>query len=468
MSKTLESNLTEGNVTRKLVSFAWPLFVANLLVTLYGIVDTLVVGFFDGSVGISAVTTGSQLMNILMFIGMGFANGGQVLVSQLKGAGDKEGLCKAIGSLITLCAVSGLVIGVIGAAITPIALHLLNTPAEAWDGARDYMIITSLGMVFMYISYAFNSTMRGLGDSRRPMLFIGVATIMNMILDVILVGPLKMGARGAALATVFAIFCSALFAFVYLFRRREIFVFDFKPDSFKLRGRWVKEHLRLGIPMALQSSVINISLAYVMSLVNVYGVAASSAVGIGGKLINVCCMPYHSTGTAAGSMCGQNVGAGKLDRVRETVNKTMLINLCVTALTACIIVFIPDPIIHLFDRNAEVADICRLYLQLHLVHNAMQALFNAQNAACLGVGNTFLSAVAFITDGVVLRLAMCLLFTYVWPLGLFGVILATAVAPVGAEIIFGVYYWGGFWRKAGERRYALLSGQRAEQAGTRV
>lgn len=459
MSKTLESNLTEGNVTGKLLSFAWPLFVANLLVTFYGIVDTLVVGHFDGSAGISAVTTGSQLMNILMFIGMGFANGGQVLIAQLKGADDNDGLCKAIGSLVTLCTLSGLVVGAIGALITPMALRLLNTPAEAWNGARDYMIITSLGMVFMFISYAFNSTMRGLGDSRRPMLFIGVATVMNMILDVIFVGPLRMGARGAALATVFAIFCSALFAFLYLFRRKAQFAFDFKLNSFKLRRRWVGEHLRLGIPMALQSSVINISLAYVMSLVNVYGVAASSAVGIGGKLISVCCMPYHSTGTAAGAMCGQCVGAGLLDRVRETVNKTVCINLAVTVLTAVVIVFVPDVIIHLFDTNEEVVEICRLYLRLHLVHNTMQALFNAQNAACLGVGDTMLSAVAFITDGMVLRLAMCLIFTYVLHWGLFGVILATAVAPVGAEIIFGVYYWGGFWRRSGEKRYALLSRQ---------
>lgn len=462
MEKRLEANLTEGSVISKLLHFAWPLFIANLLVTMYNIVDTLVLGLYEGSVGISAVTTGGQLLHLLSNVGMGFAGGGQILIAQLKGANDEEGLCKSIGSLITLCAGCGLIVGIIGVFVTPLALQLLNTPEAAWQGAHDYMLVTSIGLVFLFANNALNSVMRGLGDSIRPMLFVAVATIINIILDLIMVGPMGLGAMGAAVATVIAFIASDIFGLVYLYRNRNRFAFDFKLDSFKPRFKWIREHLRLGIPMSLQSSVISITVAYVISLVNVYGVAASSAVGIGGKLINVCCMPYFAVGTAAGAICGQSVGAGKLDRVKETVDKTMCINLCVAAVTTVLIVFIPDPFIHFFDTDPEVVEICRMYLRLHIVHNCCMAIFNAQSAASMGVGNTTLSAIAYIVDGVVLRLALCLLFTRVIPLGLFGIIMATAVAPIGALAIFATYYWSGLWRKAGKRRFESLNACNAE------
>ena len=269
-----------------------------------------------------------------------------------------------------------------------------------------------------------------------------------------------MGPFGAGLATAIAILCSLIFAVIYLYRRKELFAFDFKAASFKLDRRWTKEYFRLGLPMALQMSVVNLTLSYVLSLVNSYGVAASSAIGIGSKLINVCCMPYQAVGTAAGSICGQCVGAGKFDRVKETVDKATLINLCVAVISTLVIVFAPDPLIRLFDTTPEVMDICRLYLRLHIIHNVAMVIFNSHSAVCTGVGNTTLSAIAFMTDGVFLRLSLCLLFTYVFDMGLFGIILATAVAPVGADTIFATYYWGGFWRKAAKKRHAMLTEQR--------
>ncbi|MBR6562068.1 MAG: MATE family efflux transporter [Oscillospiraceae bacterium] len=457
MSNTLENNFTEGSVLKTMVKFAWPLFLANMLTTFYNVVDTLIIGMFDGSVGISAVTTGGQILNLLTTVGMGFSNGGQILISQLKGARDQKSLNSAIGSLLTLCTIIGLLLSVVGLFGTQLGLRLLNTPAEALEGATDYMQITSIGLVFMFLNLALSAIMRGLGDSKRPLLFTAISAGINVVLDFLFVGPLHMGAFGAGLATMLAIVCSVLFALVYLYRRREHFSFDFKRRSFLLLPRWLKEYLRLGIPLALQSSVINLTLSYVLSLVNVYGVAASSAVGIGGKLINVCCMPYFAVSTAAGSICGQCVGAGKLDRVKKTIDTTMLINFCITAVTTVVIVFCPDPIIHLFDKNPEVVDICRLYLRLHIIHNASMAIFSSHGAACTGVGNTTLSAIAYLTDGVFLRLTLCLLFTRVFDMGLFGIIFATAVAPVGADIIFATYYWGGFWRKAGKRRYEMLN-----------
>lgn len=208
--------------------------------------------------------------------------------------------------------------------------------------------------------------MRGLGDSTRPLVFIGIAAVTNIILDIIFVGPLNMGAGGAAIATIIAQAISVLFGIVYLYRRRENFIFDFKPGSFMPQKRWVKELFRIGIPMMIQMSAINLSLSYVFSLVNVYGVTASAAVGIGGKFLRLFIMPQQAMSTASTAMAGQNIGDGKLNRVKTIVDMTLAINLGVMALSAIIVFMLPEPLIRVFDKDPEVVELCTFYLKIHM------------------------------------------------------------------------------------------------------
>jgi len=446
MSKRLENNLTEGSILQKLIAFATPILLGNILQTLYSLVDTLVVGQFEGTVGISAVTVGSQLTFLLTTVGMGFANGGQIVIAQLKGADDERGQREVIGALLTMSAIGGVLVGVLGVGVHGLALKLFNTPAESWVQAKDYMIITSAGLIFVFLYNATSCIMRGLGDSTRPLLFIAIASVSNIILDVIFVGPLGMGAAGAAWATVAAQALSAAFGFVFLYRRRDRFVFDFKRESFALKRKWVSELCRMGIPMMIQMSAINLSMSVMMSLVNVYGLAASATLGIGNKITQVCCMPYHAMSTAGSAMCGQNIGAGKHDRVKKVVSLTLLINLVITAVTTVVIFLIPEQLVAVFDKDPQVIELCTLFLKLHVINNSCQGLFSAFNSSCLGCGNAPLSTVAFLTDGVVLRLSLCLIFTYLFHMGLFGLFLANAIAPVGAALILGIYHYSGKWR----------------------
>lgn len=446
MSKSLEQNLTEGSVFKKLVAFATPMLFAQLLQTLYSAVDMAVVGQFDGSYGISAVTIGSQLMMFLSTVGMGFANGGQIIISQLKGAREEKSLSIVIGSLLTISLIAGVVVGLIGASVHNPMLNFLNTPEESRDGAKWYMIITSLGMVFVFVYNAISAIMRGLGDSQRPLIFIAIATVVNIILDLVFVGVMGFGAPGAALATIIAQGFAALSAVVYLYRRRESFAFDFKLRSFIPQKTWVKELMRMGIPGILQMSAISVSLAYVLSLVNVYGVAASAAVGVGNNVVHIFCMPNQAIGQAASAMAAQNVGAGKYDRVKRTVEITLLINLACCALAAIVVFTAPGFLIRLYSSDDSITEICTLYLRIQLLNILGHSLFNSYNAACMGVGNALLSATAFITDGVVVRLTLAILFTRVFDWGLTGLFFATAVAPVSAALIFGIYYYSGKWR----------------------
>ena len=446
MAKQLENDLTEGNILKKLVGFATPILLANILQTLYSLVDTLVVGQFEGTVGISAVTVGSQLSFLLTTVGMGFSSGGQIVIAQLKGAGDKKGQKEIIGALLSLSAIVGIIVGIIGVAIYSPALKIFNTPAESWKQAGDYMIITSIGMIFVFLYNATSCIMRGLGDSTRPLIFIAIASVVNIILDILFVGPLGMGVAGAAWATIAAQAASAAFGFVYLYRRRERFVFDFKLSSFALKKKWVKELCRMGIPLMIQMSAINLSMSVMLSLVNVYGLAASATIGIGNKITQVCCMPYHAVDTAGCAMCGQNIGAGKPERVKKIVNIVLLANMAVTVVTTIIILLIPEKLVAIFDKDPEVIELCTLFLKLHIINNLCQGLFTAYNCSCLGSGNALLSTIAFLTDGVVLRLSLCIILTFVFDMGLFGLFLANAVAPAGAALILGAYHYSGKWQ----------------------
>lgn len=446
MAKRLDNDLTQGKVTGMLLKFAWPILIANILQTLYSVVDTIVVGQFVGSVGLSAVTNSSNVTFLLTTIGMGFASGGQILISQLKGAGNEEGQKQAIGNLITLCVILGIGTGVIGIFCCNWALGAMKVPGEAFGQASDYMIICSAGMVFVYIYNAISAIMRGLGDSTTPMVIIAIASVINIILDIVFVGPMNMGAGGAALATIIAQGVSALVGFVYLYKHRESFVFDFKFKSYALKKKWVGELCRMGIPMALQMSAINLSMTVMTAMVNAYGIAASAAIGVGGKICNICTMPYHALNTAAVSMAGQNIGAGKPERIHKIVNICLVINMAVTAVTTAAILLFPRQLVLIFGSEEDVIELSVLYLRLHIFNNLFQGLFSAYSAACMGVGNALLGACAFMADGIVLRLSLCVIFTTVFNMGLTGLYLGSALAPIGAALIFGIYYYSGKWK----------------------
>lgn len=401
MATALESNLTEGKVLTSLVRFAWPILVANLLQSLYNVVDMIVVGQFVGSAGLSAVTIGGQVMHFLMNVGVAFAGGGQIIIAQLKGSDNKKGIGELVGSLFTISVISGVLVGCLGAAICKPVLGILNTPSESWDQAAQYLIITSLGMVFVYIYNSIGAVMRGLGDSTRPMLFVAIASVLNIILDLVFVGYFKMESAGAAYATVISQALAAAFSYAYLYRRRAVFVFDFKLSSYIPKKKWVKELFRLGVPQIIQMSSINLSLSFTLSLVNVYGVAASATVGVGGKIVNILCQPIMALQTAASAMAGQNVGAGRYDRVKTVVDITFFVNIVVTVIIALVIILFPRQLIMLFSDEADIMELCTLYLRIMILNVVGHAMFCAFNAACIGVGNALLSAIAFITDGVI-------------------------------------------------------------------
>ncbi|MBR6810136.1 MAG: polysaccharide biosynthesis C-terminal domain-containing protein, partial [Clostridia bacterium] len=266
--KSMVRDLTEGSVAKLLLSFAFPLFISNALQAIYNIVDMVVVGQKMGGAGMSAVSIGGDVLHLLTFLAMGFSSAGQVLIARDVGAGRMEKVKKTIGTMFTFLLGIALIMSVGCYFLRLWMLDMLNTPAESYQYTMDYTVTCIVGLVFIYGYNIISAILRGMGDSKRPFAFVAIAAVMNIILDLVFVYGMEMEVFGAALATVISQAFSFIVALVYLYRSRESFGFDFKPQSFRIDREALKPLVSLGVPMAIQSASINISKIVLTSWIN--------------------------------------------------------------------------------------------------------------------------------------------------------------------------------------------------------
>ncbi|MBO4884907.1 MAG: MATE family efflux transporter, partial [Clostridia bacterium] len=267
-------DLTTGSVPKTLLKFALPLFMSGLLQMVYNMVDMMIVGRFVGTEGLSAVAIGGEVLQLITFVAMGFSNAGQILISRYVGENRKDKVGEMVGTLFTLLMSLAVIIMVIFLFSYRGIINWLNTPEDIWEYTRQYSVTCVYGIVFIYGYNLVSAILRGMGDSKHPFMFIAIASIVNLVLDILFVGPLKMGPRGAALATVIGQAVSFLFALRLLYRNREQIYFDFKPSHFRIHASVAKPLLSLGIPMVIQSAAVTFSMLFVNSYVNTYGTVA--------------------------------------------------------------------------------------------------------------------------------------------------------------------------------------------------
>ncbi|MBR1779803.1 MAG: MATE family efflux transporter, partial [Oscillospiraceae bacterium] len=316
-TKTIGTDLTEGSVGQKLLRFSAPFMLANLLQTVYNLVDAVVVGQFVGADGLSAVSICGELIQMYTFLAIGFGGAGQTMIGQFVGAKNFKRVSQTVGTLFTTLFVMGLAVTAFCFGTFRWQLNVINMPPEAWEGGRDYLLVCAAGMVFIFGYNLVSSVLRGMGDSKRPLLFVAIASGVNLLLDLLFVPVFHWGPFGAALATVIGQAVSFFTALIYLYRRREAFQFDFHRSSFRPRRELLGTLFRLGIPMSAQGALIAISMLYVSSQINMFGVAASAANGVQIKLTSIVRIVSASMGTAGSAMIAQCVGAGKQERVKS-------------------------------------------------------------------------------------------------------------------------------------------------------
>lgn len=441
------NDLTTGNVGRELLKFSFPFMLSNALQTVYNLVDMVVVGQFVGSAGLTAVSIGGQLTWLLCCLAIGYASGGQIFISQLVGAGDHPGIKRTIGTLFTSITLFSILFTVLGIALHRPLLLLLNTPAEAMEQAVEYVVICSAGMFFVYGYNTVSAVLRGMGDSKRPFIFIAISASVNVVLDLLFVGPLHMKAGGAALATIIAQGVSFVISVIYLYLRRESFGFDFKPRSFLIDGKTFKSLSYLGLPLTVQTSAINISMLFVSAGINNYGLVYSSVYGIGGRLHSLMFIITNSISTASASMFGQNLGAGKYDRVRQVFWYGNLFCMVFFVVVAAVSLLFPEQIFRLFTQDADVLACAGRYMVTMVVMFSGFATMTAGIALINGIGNGSLSLITALLDGVVVRISLCILLAGPCGMGVWGYFWGNALAGYVSTIIGDFYYFSGLWKK---------------------
>ena len=309
---TRQLSMTEGKIGPALLNFAVPVLMSGFLQALYGAVDLLVVGRYDSSAAVSAVATGSQMMQTITGAVLGLSMGGTVLIGHAIGEKEPEKAARAVGTLAVLFAVIAAVCTAFMTLATGWVTGLLHTPREAFTYAKQYIFICSSGIPFIIGYNAVSSIFRGIGDSKTPMYLVAAACLVNVVLDFLLVGVFHMGAAGAALATIAAQSLS-FFLSLFIIARRG-FPFDFGRQHFKPDSHAMKRILLVGTPLAVQDALVNISFLIITVIVNTMGVVASASVGVVERLMGFAMLPPSAFASAVATMTAQNMGANKPER----------------------------------------------------------------------------------------------------------------------------------------------------------
>ena len=460
--------MTEGEIFPQLIRFVLPLLLANFVQQLYNTVDMMVIGQYVGSIGSNAVSNGGQIATLITFIATAFGSAGQIYVSQLYGAKNHRAINETLATALILMMGMSLAFTAVCLVLCRQMLGWINCPQEAFAQAESYMLVVSLGLPAVFGYNMVCGILRGMGEAKRPLLFITVAAVSNVILDLLLVAVIPLGVTGTAIATIAAQYMSFGAAAVYLYRRRKQFDLKISRKTIKVSKVHLKALLQLGIPLTAQTSLIHVSLLICTGLINAFGLVASTTNSIGNHITKLANIFTSSINQGAGAMMGQNIGAKKYHRVRKILYVTLCCSLVCGLIASAIVILFPGEVYGLFltstDENYEaILELGIVYLRYHVIVFILSAIQGAYQSVVTGTGNAKLGMIAGLLDGVVLRLGFSFLLAYTAGMDVEGFFLANGLARFGPILVGAIYYYSGKWKN-----YDLLKGAEAEAAAEKV
>ena len=439
--------MTEGSIVKSLLLFALPLIFGNLLQQMYNTADSIIVGNFVGSNALAAVGSSGSPIYLLIGFSQGLAVGAGVVVSQYLGAGDHKETREAVHTSLAIAVVMGLLLTVGGVACGRALLVAMNTPAEVLADAVTYIRIYFGGVLFSVVYNMAAGILNAAGNSKRSLLYLGAASITNIVLDLVLIAGCKMGVAGAAIATDISQLVSCVLSLRFLMR---------VEDDYRVTAKEVRVHkkmavriIKVGLPTGIQNMVISLSNVLVQVSVNGYGAAAMAGFAAYMKVDGFNILPVSSISMAATTFVGQNFGAGKIDRVKKGTFVTLGMCIVYTILTGILLLAFQDPIMHLFTGDETViayGKICMLYFcPFYWMLGILQGLAGTVR----GTGKS-------VPPMVVLLISLCL-FRIIWiqfalPLfaGIDGVLLVYPVSWAVGAVLMVLYAWKGKWMQLPE------------------
>lgn len=421
--------------------------LSNALQVLYSTVDMVVVGKYVGTPGLSAVSQSSQIVNFAAMVCLGVSNAGQVLVSQALGAGKKREMNDIIGTLFLIMTGLSVFLSAIALCFRTVILDVMNIPVESYDMAMDYLIICGAGLFFTAGYNMVSAVLRGMGDSKRPLLFIALASFINLFLDLLFTGVMGMGVAGAAYATIIGQAVSFIFSIYYLYKNKEAFGFEFKKESFRFNKKYAVIIAQQGTPMAIQSGCINISMLYVNSMINNVGVVASATFGAGCRIDDIINKISQGIQYAALPMISQNIGGNQPKRAKQVVYYAWIYSAILTVFFMVLYLCFGKQLFMIFSDDPLVHDMSSTFIAAIIWMFPAFSVMRGSGAFVQGIGNAKLSMVLALLDGVVLRIGLSWLFGIALDMGFFGFVLGYGLAPYGYAIPSLIYFLSGIWKK---------------------
>lgn len=381
------NSMTQGNPFKLILMFAIPMLIGNVFQQLYNMVDSIVVGNYVGKIALAAVGTGFPVIFLMASLFIGIGIGATILISQYIGAGDAENVRKTSQTIYTAMILGSIPISIIGMIFSERILLLINTPLDVLPMAKQYMMIIFAGMIG---SFGFNinaGILQGFGDSKSSLLFLAIATIINIILDLLFVVVFHWDVPGVAVATIIAQSFSWIFGIIYIKKKYEILNFPilkfyFDKDIFK-------KILKLGLPTGIQQALFSVGIMSLQSLVNSYGPDFMAGFNAANKIDTFAFMPIQSFANAVTTFTGQNIGAGKLDRVHKGTVAAMVMS-CSVCILALIIVPLGPYILKLFNSDPAVIDAGMLYLSAVMPLFILLSIVFTLNAVMRGAGESII------------------------------------------------------------------------------
>ncbi len=440
-------NFTTGNIFPALARFALPILGAMLLQTMYGAVDMMVVGQFAQYSDVSAVSTGSWIMSLITSVVSGIAMGTTVLIGRRIGEGKPAEAGKIIGASIVLFAGMALILTVLMECFAVPIAELMQAPEEAFDATVSYVRICSAGTLFIIAYNVLSSIFRGIGDSKMPLITVAIACVVNIVGDIVLVAGFGMAAAGAAIATVAAQAVSVVLSVLIIRRRQLPFTFSVRDIRFD-RNR-IGSVFLLGLPIAFQDLLVNISFLVINAIVNSLGVIPSAGVGVAEKLCGFIMLVPSAFGQSMSAFVAQNMGAGKPERAKKALFYGISASFAVGVVMGWMSFFHGDLLSMLFSADRQVIAASADYLKSYAVDCLLVAVMFCMTGYFNGCEKTLFVMIQGIIGAFCVRIPVSFLMSRMEPVSLFHVGLATPCSTA-VQIVLCVLYFRWLSRKKTE------------------
>ena len=442
--------MTSGAPWKSILIFTLPMIIGNVAQQLYSTVDSIVVGKYIGDNALAAVGSAMPIVNMILVLFIGISAGASIMVSQYFGAKNRDALSHTIGNCITVTAIACLLLIAVVAPIIRPVLVWLNTPESIVDGCADYLMISVIGVAGLAYYNILSGIIRGLGDSFSALIYLLVATVINIVLDIVFVAYADMGVGGVALATVIAQIVSSVLCLIKLSRMSEYF--DFKLKYLKPVGRYVKTIIKLGLPSGATQAIFSSAMIVVQSLTNQFGEMFIAANVVVMRVDGFAMLPNFSFGTALTTYAGQNVGAGLYDRVTKGAKQGMLLAVGCSALITGIILLFGKQLMGVFTDTKELVDMSyRLMLILATGYIAM-AVTQSLSGIMRGAGDTVTPMVISLITTIAIRIPIAYGISYLTrtpelPVGRCECIQISLLTTwvIGA-VLTAIFYKAGKWK----------------------